>query len=238
MKRHIVQTLFFLLIVTGSSAQELKTFFNETDSFLKANVNDGRVKYIAIKKNPEALKSILDSVKDISVSELDTMNYLAFWINVYNLIVIEGIVKNYPLKSPLDVDGFFDKTKHHVGGKMLTLNDIENTVLRKKFPTEARFHFVLVCAGLGCPPIINSSYKPKNLERQLQEQTVLALNNPNFIKVDKNKAEISQLFEWYKGDFEQNGDVIDFINTYRKEKLLKKTKVSYYPYDWSLNEAK
>ena len=38
MKRHIIQTLFFLLIVTVSSAQELNKFFNEADSFLKANV--------------------------------------------------------------------------------------------------------------------------------------------------------------------------------------------------------
>ena len=46
---------------------------------------------------------------------------------------------------------------------------------------------------------------------QLQKQTILALNNPNFIKVNKNKAQISQLFEWYKGDFEQKGSIVDFI---------------------------
>ncbi|WP_282118111.1 DUF547 domain-containing protein [Maribacter aquivivus] len=238
MKRTLIQTLFFLLIVTNISAQDVAAFFNKSDGFFKTNVVDGKVKYAYIKKNPDALKAILESAKGISVSETDAATYQAFWINAYNLLVIDGIVKNYPLKSPLDVAGFFDKTKHEIGGRSITLNGIENDLLRAKFPAEARFHFVLVCAGLGCPPIINTAYTPEALENQLQKQTVMALNNPTFIKVNKNKVQISQLFEWYKGDFEQKGSTVDFINTYRKEKLPENAKLSYYPYDWSLNEAK
>lgn len=238
MKKTLIQTLFFLLIVTNLSAQDVATFFKMSDNFFKTYVVDGKVKYAAIKSNPEALNAVLVSAKGITVSKSDAATYKAFWINAYNLLVIDGIVKNYPLKSPLDVAGFFDKTKHVVGGKSTTLNGIENDLLRAQFPTEARFHFVLVCAGLGCPPIINTAYKPKALESQLQKQTILALNNPNFIKVNKNKAQISKLFEWYKGDFEQKGSIVDFINTYRKEHLPVNTKISYYPYDWSLNEAK
>ena len=238
MKRIFIQTLFLFLTVTSISAQDLDEFFNSTDSFFKTNVMDGKVKYADIKNNPKTLNAILESAKGISVSETDAATYQAFWINAYNLLVIDGIVKNYPLKSPLDVAGFFDKKKHEIGGKSVTLNGIENDLLRAKFPTEARFHFVLVCAGLGCPPIINTAYTPKTLESQLQKQTVMALNNPTFIKVNKNKVQISQLFEWYKSDFEQKGSTVDFINTYRKEKLPENAKLSYYPYDWSLNEAK
>jgi hypothetical protein len=103
------------------------------------------------------------------------------------------------------------------------------------FKKEARFHFVLVCAGLGCPPIINEAYKPSTLEAQLQEQTEIALNNPNFVKVKGKKVQISQIFEWYKGDFTQDGTEIEYINRYRKEAIPEKAKVSYYSYDWRLN---
>ena len=238
MNRIVIQTLFFLLMVTSVSAQDVATFFSKSDSFFKEYVVDGKVKYAAVKSNPEALKEALNSAKGISVSKSNAATYQAFWINAYNLLVIDGIVNNYPLKSPLDVAGFFDKTKHEIAGKSVTLNGIENDLLRAQFPAEARFHFVLVCAGLGCPPIINTAYKPNTIDGQLQKQTVLALNNPNFIKVNKNKVQISQLFEWYKGDFEQKGSTVDFINTYRKEQLPENAKVSYYPYDWSLNETK
>ncbi|MEP2277808.1 DUF547 domain-containing protein [Maribacter sp.] len=238
MNRIFIQTLFFLFIVTSVSAQDVATFFGKSDSFFKEYVVNGKVKYAAIKSNPDVLNEVLNSAKGVSVSKSNATTYQAFWINAYNLLVINGIVKNYPLKSPLDVAGFFDKTKYEVAGKSVTLNGIENDLLRAQFPTEPRFHFVLVCAGLGCPPIINAAYKPNLLEGQLQKQTVLAINNPKFIKVNKTKVQISQLFEWYKGDFEQNGSTVDFINTYRKEQLPDNAKVSYYSYDWSLNEAK
>ena len=103
------------------------------------------------------------------------------------------------------------------------------------FKKEARFHFVLVCAGLGCPPLINKAYKPSSLEAQLQRQTEIALNNPDFIKVKGNKVQLSQIFEWYKGDFTQDGTEIDYINKFRKEAISEKAKVSYYSYDWRLN---
>jgi len=237
MKLNITQTILLLFFVTGVAAQDVTNFFSKTDSFLKTNVIDGRVTYAAIKENPSDLKSLLSSAKSISVSKTDAANYQAFWINAYNLLVINSVVENYPLKSPLDVGGFFDKIKHGIGGENITLNDIEHKLLRANFPAEARFHFVLVCAGLGCPPIINAAYKPSTLDEQLQQQTLKALNDANFIRLDKNKVKISQIFEWYKGDFEQNGTMVDFINIYKTEKLPEKAKLSYYPYDWTLNDA-
>lgn len=239
MKNTITIIAISLFFLTSANAQDLNSYFTSTDSFLKEHVKNGGVNYKAIKNNPDALASLLDNAKAISVTTSDAKNYQAFWINTYNLLVINGIVNNYPLKSPLDVAGFFDKKKHEVGGENITLNDIENKLLRANFSKDPRFHFVLVCAGLGCPPIIANAYKPSTLNSQLNTQTKKALNDDNFIRVNKNKVKVSQIFEWYTGDFEQNGsDLVDFINTYRTEKLPDNSKVSYYPYDWTLNEVK
>ncbi len=238
-KNTILKTLilfFCLQVVTG---QELTEFFTKSDNFFKAFVHHGKVDYKGVKANLDQLDGILDLAKGLSVSKADAKEYQAFWVNGYNLLVIKGIIDHYPVKSPLDINGFFDKTKRDIGGQQITLNDIENKQLRGNFPKEARFHFVLVCAGLGCPPIINGAYLPATLESQLQTQTELALNNPNFIKMKGKKVLLSQIFEWYKADFTQDGkSEVDFVNQYRKEKLDAKAKVAYYPYDWSLNETK
>ena len=218
-----------------SNAQVAQSFFIEADGFFNSYVSNGKVDYKAIKASPELLNSLLEKAKTIDVSPSEVSNYQSFWINAYNLSVIKGVINNYPLKSPLDKKGFFDKIKYNVGNTSITLNDIENKKLREVFKKEARFHFVLVCAGLGCPPIINEAYKPDSLEAQLQKQTEIALNNPNFIKVKGNKVQLSQIFEWYKGDFTQEGTEIDYINTFRKESIPDKAKVSYYNYDWRLN---
>lgn len=231
-------TLLILIITTATFAQSSDNFIKQADSFLKEYVSNGRVNYEALKKSPEKLNQLVALGEAARVSTSNPQSYQAFWINAYNIHVINGIVDNYPVKSPLDIKGFFDKTSRNVGGKSITLNDIENKLLREKFPEEARFHFVLVCAGLGCPPIINGAYTPGNLEAQLQKQTVIALNNPRFIRVKGNKVQLSQIFEWYKGDFTQKGNEIDYINKFRKEALPEKSKVSYYTYDWTLNDAK
>lgn len=140
------------------------------------------------------------------------------------------------MKSPLDVPGFFDKKTYTVSGEAITLNTLENEWLRGVFPKEARFHFVLVCAGIGCPPLIDNAYTPDALEDQLQRQTQKALNDPSFIRVKKNKIGVSQLFDWYKEDFLQYGSIPEFINRYRNEQLPEKGKVVFYPYDWRLND--
>jgi len=227
----------FMTVFMGS-AQNTSVFFSKSDAFFKAHVKNGRVDYKSVNNDTSELDGLLEMAKGISVSSDKPNDYQAFWINAYNLAVIKGVTNHYPLKSPLDVGGFFDKTKYELGGTSITLNDIENKMLRAKFPKEPRFHFVLVCGGLGCPPIIASAYKPTTLDAQLSKQTKRALNDPNFIRVDKNKVKISQIFEWYKGDFEHDGDVVDFINTYKTETLPENAKVSYYPYDWTLNETK
>ena len=236
MKRLVV--LVALFVVSLSLAQSPTTFLTKTDSFLKENVVNGRVNYKNIKSDPTTLNELMTLAKDVRVSKNDVSAYQAFWINAYNISVIKGIVSKYPTKSPLDIKGFFDKTTYNLGGKQTTLNDLENKILRAVFPKEARFHFVLVCAGLGCPPIIGEAYIPTTLEKQLQRQTVLALNNPSFIKVKGKKIQISQIFEWYKGDFTQYGSEVKYINKFRKEPIDKAAKISYYPYDWSLNEVK
>ena len=231
--------VLLLAFVQFGFSQGTSEFFSKADTFFNTYVANGRVAYKEIKANPASLEELLKLAKDIRVTKSDAKTYQAFWINGYNLSVIKGIVDNYPIKSPLDKGGFFDKKTYDIGGQNTTLNDIENKLLRAVFPQESRFHFVLVCAGLGCPPIINSAYTPEKLESQLQRQTELALNNPNFIRVKGKKVNFSQIFEWYPGDFTQGGkNLVEYVNQYRKEKLDPKSKVGYYSYDWALNEVK
>lgn len=234
--KNIIISLF-LLVTYNVAAQSASDFITKADGFFKTYVKNGKVDYKAIKSNPASLNELTALAKTVTVSKSNAAEYQSFWINGYNVFVIKNVVENYPLKSPLDVSGFFDKIKQDIGGKQITLNDIENKLLRGNFPSEARFHFVLVCAGLGCPPIINKAYKPATLEAQLQKQAVTALNNSSFIQVNKNKVKISQIFEWYKGDFTKNGkSLVDYINGFRTEQLPENAKVSYYTYDWTLNE--
>ena len=228
---------FFLSLNLSVFGQQ-KAFFDAAEAVFSTYVSNGKVDYAAINDYPEKLNTALNVAKNLQVSTDDPEVYKAFWINTYNLAVIKGIIDNYPIASPMDAAGFFDLITYDLGGQKTTLNNIENDLLRAEFPNEARFHFALVCAGLSCPPIIDTAYRPESLDDQLQKQTDLSLNNPDFIKVNGNNVAVSMIFKWYKEDFEKHGGAFAFINTFRDKKLPKSATLNYYDYDWALNGQK
>jgi len=236
MKKSLLLIFAFVsLFSTEIFSQSVASFFDEADAFFKTHVSNGKVDYKAIHSSSEKLVALLELAKNITVSTSEANTYKAFWINAYNLAVIKGIIDNYPIKSPLDKTGFFDTVKYDLGGTSITLNDIENIKLRAKFE-EPRFHFVLVCGAKGCPPLISKAYKPDSLEKSLQRQTIKALNNSSFTRVTNNEVAFSEIFKWYKEDFvTKTTSEIDFLNTYREQKVPTDAKITYYSYDWRLN---
>lgn len=235
MKKYII--ILFVLFTFKGYSQDTNSFFTKADMFFKENVSNNKVGYSKIHSNQESLNELLEIATNVYVSKDDTNVYQAFWINAYNLSVIKGIIDNYPTKSPLDNDDFFDKTTYSLAGKQITLNDIEHKLLRAQFK-DARFHFVLVCGAIGCPPLINKAYIPSTLEAQLETQTKIALNG-SFLKVNtkKKRVEGSEILKWYKEDFTMNGETeIEFINKYRTDKIPNNFKLTYFSYNWNLNK--
>lgn len=233
MKRLILTVL--ISVSLGAKAQTLDNFFSKANSFFGHYVIQGKVSYKDLKTNPAELNSLMDLASKLDLSAASDNEAKAFWINAYNLAVIQGVVANFPINSPLDVNGFFDRNTYNLAGKSITLNDIENKQIREPY-NDARIHFVLVCGANGCPPIIGKAYKPATLDSQLQKQTKLALNNPKFIQVKGTRVAVSQIFKWYKQDFGKNDkEIVAYINSFRAEPLLENSKLSYYEYNWNLN---
>ena len=238
MKKYLL-AFSLLSIFIISHATKLETFFNDTDAFMKKYVKNGLVNYSAVKANKTDIQNLVTQIETMSVGKSANARAEAFYINSYNVLVINAIAKQYPVKSPMDIDGFFDKKKHKIADEYLTLNDIENIKLRKEY-SDARLHFVLVCAAKGCPKITNFAYEPDKLDAQLETQTKKALNDPNFIRVKTSSklVLISEIFKWYKDDFistNNHQDFITFLNKYRSEKISNALKVDFYPYNWQLN---
>ena len=236
MKKYIVFALF-IAFTNFLEAQDLATYFTKSDAFFKTYVLNGRVAYDKLHKDPKRLDEVLQLAEGIKLSVDDAANYQAFWINAYNLAVIKGVLNHYPLNSPLDQAGFFDIITYKLGGKTLTLNDIEHKLLRAKFK-DPRFHFVLVCGAIGCPPLISKAYLPSTLNSQLETQTNIALNG-TFLQVNVNKKRVlgPEILKWYKEDFTMNGTTeIDYINKYRKNKIPSNYKLGYFTYNWKLNK--
>ena len=239
--RKALYTLVILCAPVLLFAQsDAKDFIKAADAFFKKHVNDGKVTYELIHQDRSELNALNATLSKLNVDGMEGNTRKAVLINAYNLCVITNVVDNYPISSPMDVTGFFDRIKHDIGGNAWTLDHLENKVLRPE-TKDARLHFVLVCGALGCPPIVEFAYNPEMLDEQMDKQTRKALNDNFFIRTDSrtNKVFISEIFKWYEGDFKQDyPDVLSYINNYRDVKIPSEYQVGHYNYDWKLNIMK
>ena len=232
-----INLLFALVLFSSAGHAEISNqFFDDTQDFLGSVVSNGKVDYQAVKGSTE-LQALIDYIATADVSGDDSNTKQAFYINAYNLLVINEAAKSYPLQTLNDVSGFFDRTSHTIAGERFTLNSFEKDFLLKEYQ-DPRYHFVLVCGALGCPPITNFAYTPILLEQQLERQTKKSLNDPNFVRTGDGRIGLSQIFEWYRSDFGSNKKaVIEYINGYRDNKLSVASKIYYYNYDWTINDV-
>lgn len=233
----IAALYLFSISVNSVNAQEIGAqFFNEAHSFFSTHVSNGLVDYASIKKD-DRLSQLIKQIQKANLSTADDQTIQAFYINAYNLHVIDKVISSYPIISVNNQSGFFDADKILVAEKEMTLNKLEKEALLARYK-DPRYHFVLVCGAIGCPPITNFAYTPEKLEEQLNQQAKIALNNDNFIKVSNGSVELSEIFRWYAKDFGGSKlAVIEFINGFRTEPIDESSKIKYYNYDWNLNDA-
>ncbi|MCH2229882.1 MAG: DUF547 domain-containing protein [Crocinitomicaceae bacterium] len=232
------QLVFLISISLGltSYSQKSTDFFSKSDEFFRTFCKDGKVDYTRIKQDSD-LGELIESLKN---DEIPAGKEKAYLINAYNLLVINKIVTKYPISSPMDDPGFFSDESELLNGEKISLNALENDVLRKEYP-DPRLHVSLVCGAIGCPSIADFAYQPEVLNQQLDAQALRAFNKSSFVYQleDEKTVYLSEIFNWYKTDFGKNNkEVVEYINSYRKEKFNLEYKVAYYPYNWKLNDVK
>ncbi len=231
---------FLLPIVGPLSATE--PWADDYAKLLKQFVSPEGVRYKAWKSDPRAMAVLGRITQQIANAKgpTDTSREgrLAYYANVYNILVLQGVLEAYPIKSVKEIAplfGFFTGSRFVVSGKKVSLNKIEKEWLLKEF-SEPRIHFIINCASLSCPPLPGEPLAANQLENQMEAATrAFVTKNPFGVRIEKDRVEISQIFEWYDKDFKAAGGAVAFINRYRNPPLAKGVKVSFQPYDWSLN---
>lgn len=197
--------------------------------------NKGNVNYPGFKADYKVLKRYISELKQNLPEDSWTKNQkLAYWINAYNALTIDLILKNYPLKSIKDIKDPWDQRLWKLGEKWYNLNDIEHQILRKM--DEPRIHFAIVCASFSCPKLQNTTFKASTMEKQLTKATKEFLSDPARNSISENELEISKIFQWFSKDFKQDGSPIDFINKYTDVEISNNAKKRFKDYNWDLND--
>ncbi len=190
---------------------------------------------------------------------------IAFWINLYNVIVIHGVIALGIRDSVKEVWNFFRGVHYQIGNHFFSPDDIEHGILRgnrrpphalfRRFPQgdlrvkfsvqplDPRIHFTLVCGSSSCPFI--DVYTPENLEEELTLASQTFINSKSVV-LDRYRQSISlsSIFKWYAGDFgATQGQRLRFMAQYLDNQQDRTyiqdqadaLQVTYQSYDWRLN---
>jgi hypothetical protein len=181
------------------------------DALLKKYVKGEWVDYAGWSSNRadmERLNAFLAWQGEADVKSMTKAEKIAFYVNAYNAINVKICLDHYPIHSPLDVEGYFDKEKHKfkVGGEELSGPAVEYDRL---VPLgDQRAHFAIVCSDRGCPPLSNAAYTGANIDAELEAASRRFVADKRNLVVDPKTKEvqISKLFEWYGKDFVSDPD--------------------------------
>jgi len=230
----IISILLFAFNASASAKIEID-FYNTANIFFEKHCQHNIVDYNSAKNDP-SLQRLINHISTHSISESEEK---AFLINTYNLLVIYKVTLNNPIQSTNTNPNFFTESSSIVNGNKISLNDIENKILRKKYK-DARLHFALVCGAVSCPPIANFAFTPEKLDEQLTQRAKQALSGESFLyeRPAEKTIYMSKIVEWYRSDFGKNDtEIIQYLNRYRTTPLNESFKIRHSMYNWTLNSV-
>lgn len=252
------------LVSASAAAEALRNLGNA----LKVEVigAEGRVDYEKLRTSAtfaelERTSGLLHHVDPEQLVDDDAR--IAFWVNVYNVLAIHGVLATGVRESVMEMPSFFGVVAYRVGDFVLTLDEIENGILRRNAPHPAtksrlfddddprlalcpdhvdpRIHAALVCASTSCPPV--AFYEAS----QLGEQLDLAADNyvSSDVEVDDaaKAVRLPITFRYYESDFGRRAGVQLFLLKHAAGPQRQALRAAfdaeyafdYHRYDWSLN---
>jgi hypothetical protein len=169
---------------------------------------------------------------------------LAYWINLYNALVVREVLDHYPLGSVRDLDegaGPWHRELVEIDGVPLSLHDIDRYILRPIWD-DLRILYALSCGAVGCPDLRAEPYRGAVIDRQLTRAAMTYINDPRCILIEADRLVVSSLFRWHRGEFEDDDRrVISHLLAFAEPRLAMKLqqfdRISGEMFDWRLNDA-
>ncbi len=239
---HFTGTSGVLAVETDRDAAYLHPDTTPWQSFLSAVVDErGLVRYhVARYPARHYLSAYLDQVEKATPSRFKTdEERLAFYINAYNAMVIEGVLRHWPIGSVNDAGPFhkfFREKAYRLAGVRVSLHGLETKIIRNY---DARLHFALNCASASCPVLSREAYRAETLDTQLERAAQKFINDGtrNRFNTQTGSWSLSKIFEWYADDFGGEQGVRGLVRKHTWFDWPQDAPFTYEDYDWTLNKS-
>lgn len=231
------------------------------------NPETGLVDYVSLRES-DVYAQFLGITRQLSTCKPSDLGHgyalMTFWINLYNALIIDAVVRFGIQGSIMSRPGIFRQAAYNVGGMRFSADEIEHGILRRNRPNpvtflrpfaaddprlslrvdqlDPRVHFSLVCGARSCPPI--AFYDHEHLDRQLDQAAAAFINGGGVsYSPETNTLQLSKIFQWYLADFGGLAAVCELIQRHVHDEEVRNVlesgsfQVRYMRYDWTVNSS-
>jgi len=208
------------------------------------------------------LDACLAGLESFDLKRLRIAAQNAFWVNVFNAVVLRDAAELALAGSVREVEGFFDRPRLSMGGLAYSLDDVEHGLLRgnvHKFGRlrspmrrddprlahmpvafDERIHFAMYSAARSSPAM--RVFTGGLLDAQFEEATTEYIRRTVRIEREGAVIVLPRQFYWYSTDFGGESGALDFVLARLDDEAVElidqqhgNVKLHYAKFDWSLN---
>lgn len=220
----------------------------------RQTANEGnRFRFEEFKDNEE-YKQILHKVRrnleqipdQIPLKEFSREEQLAYWLNLYNITILEQLVGMYPernLKKELTgKNSILSKKVLNVEGIPLSLDDIQHTILRWNYDDNPLVIYGLYQGNIGGPNIRKWAYTGETVYKDLKEnaEEFINSNRGTYSKGGKD-FHVSSFYARNRGyfgdmDTDLRGHLMNYIEGAQRQQLQQAERLVADINDWSITD--
>lgn len=205
-----------------------------------------KVNYQAVTKtHRQLLKSYIDGLTTINPLKLNRNEQFAYWVNLYNALVVQLVVEHYPIHSVNDLGAWYEQGpwQHKlisINQQPISLNDIEHRILRP-FWQDPRVHYLLHKASIGSPDLAELAVTANNQAYLLDTQARRFIQQEKGVARSGGTLILSRIYEWYLPDFVDFSTLLLHLRLYSNPAMATFIKENsnnvQHQYDWRLNDV-
>lgn len=210
------------------------------------NKNSGLVDYRTFKRDKEFIQKLDDYVADLIKIDGFALEPVqerkAYWLNLYNALVLKEIIHHYPINLSAEINHFFDDKRYNIAafkGEKVSLLDLEQKVFVDRL-NDPRTHLARVNGAISGPIFLQEAFQSVTVDKKLDEITLAFLTDStkNFYDARRHIFFVSPLFLWFQEHFGRWEHSNRFFIQKRLMGLPMNFRMEYMGFDWKLNDTR
>ena len=160
---------------------------------------------------------------EVDITKLSKNEQLAFWLNLHNVVIIEQLAQEYPVRRPRELKvgkpriALHDAKIINIGDSKLSLRDIREKIIYPNWKNpKVIYGFYL--GDIGSPSIQNSAFNAANVNDVLDRSASEFVNSLRGFHTRNNAHYVSQIYVEVAPFYFQNfhADVIQHLKKFMR----------------------